>query len=133
MAKIFISYRDEDAKWRDNLASLFANPNANFIDTPIKDRENFRGTSEMKIKNYLRPLISEASCLILLVGDNTHNGGFLNWEIDVAISQQKPIGAIRIPDTTGGLPQKLREMGIVLVKWNISEIQNLISQFFGRQ
>ena len=132
MAKIFISYSDDDIEWRDNLYSLIRNPNTNFTDVPIQERENFRGTSEEIIKNYLRPLVSEASCLILLVGNNTHNGWFLNWEIDVAISQQKPIGAIRIPDTTGGLPTKLRGMNIPMVNWNNEEIKNMIDQFFGR-
>lgn len=132
MAKIFISYRDEDIIWRNTFTGLLNNPNAEFIDVPIEEREDYRETSEEIIKNYLRPLVGEADCLILLVGENTHNGKFLNWEIDVAISQQKPIGAIRIPETKGGLPSKLQGMDIQLVIWNRTRIQNMIDRLFGR-
>jgi len=132
MAKIFISYRDEDISRRNALSGLLQNPNAEFIDVPIEERENYRGTSKDRIKNYLRPLVSEASCLILLVGNNTHNGKFLSWEIDVAISQQKPIGAIRIPGTKGGLPPILQGKDIQLANWNRTEIQSMLNQFFGR-
>ncbi len=132
MAKIFISYRDDDIEWRNNLYSLLRNPETEFQDVPIQEREDYRGTSERTIKDYLRPLISDASCLILLVGNNTHNGWFLNWEIDVAISRQIPIGAIRIPDTIGGLPPKIKGMEIPLVNWDNTEIKNMIDQFFGR-
>lgn len=132
MVKIFISYRDEDIERRNAFSGLLNNPNAKFTDVPIEERENYRGTSEETIKNYLRPLVSEAGCLILLVGENTHNGKFLNWEIDVAISQQKPIGAIRIPETKGGLPPKLHELNIQIVDWNRNEIQNMINQLVGR-
>lgn len=132
MARIFISYRDEDLEWRNTFSGLLNNPNAEFIDFPIEEREDYRETSEAIIKNYLRSLLSEANCLILLVGQNTHNGKFLNWEIDVAISQQKPIGAIRIPETTGGIPPKLSGMDIPMVNWNNDDIRNMIDQFFGR-
>lgn len=132
MAKIFISYRDDDIDWRNTLSGLLNNPNAEFIDVPIEERENFRETSETIIKNYLRSLLNEANCLVLLVGQNTHNGKFLNWEIDVAISQQKPIGAIRIPETKGGLPPKLHGMNLQIIEWNRNEIQNMINQLVGR-
>lgn len=132
MISVFISYRDEDKKWRDAFDGLLNNPNAKINFVPIKEREDFRGTSEERIKNYLRGLLRNADCLILIVGNNTHNGGFLNWEIDVAISQQKPIGAIRIPNTIGGLPPKLKNMEITLVEWDRSIIQNMIDQLFGR-
>lgn len=133
MTKIFISYRDEDITWRNNLYSLLKNPNTEIKDVPIQERKDYRGTSEKIIKDYLRTLLSEASCLILLVGQNTHNGGFLNWELDVAISQQKPIGVIKIPNTTGGLPPKIRGKNIPVVNWNNTEIKNMIDGFFGRK
>ena len=67
MTNIFISYRDEDKKWRDAFDGLLNNPNAKINFAPIKEREDFRGTSENRIKKYLRELLLDADCLILIV------------------------------------------------------------------
>ena len=132
MAKLFISYRMEDEEYRNALNGILRNPSAGFTDTPIIDRKNMTKKGEDAIRAYLNGLIKECSAVLLLVGNNTHNGPWVKHEIAVALSLQKKITPIRIPDTTGGLPSILKKERLHLTEWNPAKIKAEIENIFGR-
>jgi len=132
MAKIFISYQDEDQKFRNDFAGLLGG-NHSSEDIPVIDRKNFRGKNDEKgLREYLNSKVNECSALALLVGTNTHNGGWIDHEIEVALSEKLKILAVRIPETTGGLPSKLSNKNIKIIEWDGVKVQKEIERLFGR-
>lgn len=124
---IYICYRYDDEKWKNDLISTMLNPNTSIKELPIIDRENLKGSPREEIKNYLKTLFDDATKMLILLGDHTHNGYFVKYEIEVAISREIPIGIIRIPETTGGLPSILNKDKYKIVDWKVEEINNLLN------
>ena len=132
MAKVFVSYRNEDQNFRGDFAGLLGG-NHESNDIPVIDRKNFRGTNKDKeLREYLNSQVNQCSAFALLLGANTHNGGWVDHEINVALSGQLKIFAVRIPNTTGGLPSKLKNKSINIVEWDGVKVQDEIDRLFGR-
>lgn len=132
MKKVFLSYREADEEDRNKLYSIMRNTNNTLNYIPVTDRVNLRNEPpdkrEEKIRAYLRPKIGDCNILALLLGDTTHGGPVVHYECEVALSKDKPIFAIRIPETTGGLPKILKNREIEIVEWEINEIQSAIDR-----
>lgn len=62
-----------------------------------------------------------------LIGNDTHNAIGIRYELEVAKSLSKKIIAVRIPQSTGGLPFILRSWSISEVKWNAKDINDKLS------
>jgi len=136
MTKIFISYCEEDRSYRDGFAGMLRNPNNEFIDVDVRERENFRSSTvdrSNEIRNFLREKVGEATVIALLFSNNTYKGNWLNYEIEVATSQNKPIFIVRIPGTSSSAqyPRALTRK-VTELQWNSTEINNYLSKLFGR-
>ena len=123
---IYICYRYDDEKWKNDLISTMLNPNTPIKELPIIDRENLKGSPREDIKNYLNALFDDATKMLILLGNHTHNGYFVRYEINIAISRGIPIGIIRIPETRGGLPSILDKNKYEIMDWNVEKINNLL-------
>lgn len=124
--KLFLSYKWEDKTYVDGFKGMIENPNTDYNHVGISERKNYKQQGESAIRRYLRGLIGEADALVCLIGDNTHNSKWIDYELSVANSQQKKIIPVRIKGTTGGLPQLLK--GQEEVRWNSREINNALSR-----
>ncbi len=126
MARIFISYREIDRSQRDGFIGMMKNPNNTFSDIPEYSQEDLRSRGEQAVKNYIKGKMESCDIVICLIGTSSHNSPWINYEVDVAISQQKPIIPVRIPKTSGGLPPRIRHLQII--EWNIQKIQQAIGK-----
>ena len=125
--KIFLSYKWEDRESANGLEGLLKNPNNKYQHFTEREQEDVRNKGENAVKNYLKSIIQDCDALICLIGNDTQNATGVRYELDVAKSLRKKIVAIRIPQTTGGLPFILRSWGITEVKWNAKDINNELS------
>lgn len=110
---IFISHVFEDGhhiatinKWND--AQLLGE---NFV--IITEKGDFRQFGESAIKAHLADRIRGCACVMLLVGNDTHNHNWVAHELSVANSLHKPIIAVRIPGASGALPVNFRHLSLV--------------------
>ncbi len=76
--------------------------------------------------------MKKCSALVILLGENTHNGTWVLHEINIALSRRIPIFAVRIPNTRGGLPLMLKKKRVNIVEWDPLQIKNQIDSLFGR-
>jgi len=60
---------------------------------------------------------NDCSAAIFVIGNNNHNSPWIDREAEIACSRDLGIIAVRLPDTTGALPPKLREMKIEIEDW----------------
>ena len=61
---------------------------------------------------YLSPLSRESHALVLLMGDNTRNHSWIEYEIQNARSAGKPVITVRLPNTTGAGPASARDASV---------------------
>ncbi len=128
MTRIFVSYRWEDRDHKEGFRGLLMNPNNELFDVPIEEIQRFDTTEE--IQRYLNTKIRQASAIVVLIGNNTHNGPWVKHELEVANSQRKPIIPVRIPETNGGLPAIIRNQD--LIEWDADDINQALTNIFGR-
>ena len=125
---IFISYKYENRKHLNDLKSIMLNSQPKFGHYPIMERDNVSDQGKEKIRKYLRPLLRKAELFICLVGKNTHSSPWVEYEINVAKSQKKPIIPVRIPGTSGGTPAPIKNL--IEIKFNRKAIQDAINSAY---
>lgn len=104
---IFISYVYEDKDYRDKLKSWAEKKLLGENSKVTHERRDCRQQGEAAIKAELQAMIQGASVVVVLVGQNTHNHPWVNYEAECAISKNKKTIVVRIPNTSGGLPKLL--------------------------
>ena len=126
--KVFLSYRWEDKRYADGLKGAFLNPTNEYRHVPYNEREDYRQKGETVIKNYLKGIIGNCDALICLIGNKTHNSPWIDYELDVATSQNKKIVSVRIQGTNGGAPNLIRSRGIKIIEYDSRKINDALSK-----
>ena len=106
---IFISYVYEDKEHRDILKDW---SNRGLLGDKIQityERGDYRSKGKTAIKHEILSMIQGAAAVIFLIGQNTHNHPWVKYEIECAIGKNRKCLAVRIPGTTGGRPQLLKD------------------------
>lgn len=121
--RIFISFRETDRQYREAFEGILKNPNSPLKGIPISSREDVRNQGEKSVKNYIKTLINESDCMIILIGNDSHNSTWIDYEMDVATSKEKPILGVRIPSTSGAGPDLFRRRDFIPVEWDTNIIK----------
>jgi hypothetical protein len=93
---IFISYVYEDKKSRDTLKKWGANKLLGENIQITFERGDYRVKGEKAIREEILSMIQGASAVIFLIGQNTHNHPWVNYEAECAISKNKKILLVRM-------------------------------------
>lgn len=112
MKSIFISHDHADA---DRIKSIRKwalegklGPNIQII----TESEDVRPGGKIAIKEHLSPKLQGMSAIIVLIGDNTHNRPWVDYEVQYAKSHNKLLIGVRIPETTGSPPAAMKSCSI---------------------
>ncbi len=98
--KIFVSYRaDDEGTLHKNLLVAWSRndrffPEIKFHDTSIGTSIN--SVNANYIKSVIKDRIKESDIVLCLVGKNTGNSDWVNWEIETAYQLNKKIVAVKI-------------------------------------
>lgn len=122
---VFSSYKYEDKIWRDKVVDWARNGRLGQVNI-TGETLDMRSQGQSAIRGHLRPLINEASCLMLFVGNDTHNANGVAYEIHHARSHGIAIVAVRIPNTRGGLPTEAR--GVEVVDFEPAELRRALQR-----
>ena len=125
---MFLSYRWEDKKYADGLKGAFLNPTNEYRHVLYNERKDYRQKGEAAVKNYLRDIIGNCIALICLIGNNTYNSPWINYELNVAISQNKKIVPVRIKETTGAPPNLISLKGIGIIEYDSKKINDALGK-----
>ena len=75
----------------------------------------------------LRPLIKQAGTFICLIGPNTHDSDWVDWEVQEAARLNKPIIGIFLRGASDAdLPDAVNGLADTIVGWNEDRIVNAI-------
>ncbi|OHD16843.1 MAG: hypothetical protein A2Y34_04680 [Spirochaetes bacterium GWC1_27_15] len=109
MKQVFISYKYEDIKYKNKIKNWAIEKRLGDINI-IGETEDVRQGGMNAIQQHLSPKLTGASCVLVLVGNDTHNSVGVDYEIKHAKSQNKKIIVVRIPQTTGAAPIIIRNI-----------------------
>ena len=75
----------------------------------------------------MKPLITQSSALICLIGPETHDSEWVDWEIREAEKLGKPIIGVYIQGAKDSdVPQALKEFADAIVGWNADNIMKAL-------
>ena len=106
MATIFISYVREDSgsmeailncKKQDKFLKVEFNSDKLLIDI-FKEKDQL---TKSEIEKSLAGLLLKSNAILILVGNETHNKKWIEWEYNYAQNNQLRVGLMRVPNSTG--------------------------------
>ena len=123
---VFVSHyhEDEDSikQFKDLLSDDYCIKNYSVT----TDKYN-NATNEEYIKSLLRPLINQSSTLICLIGPETHDSKWVDWEIREAENLDKQIIGVYIQGgKDSDVPPALEEFADAIVGWNTDNIEKAL-------
>lgn len=126
---LFISHHHADDAEVTKLTNLMGNSGYDVRNSSVRMKpENQRRMDEKRvsdkvIERILRMKISWASTVVVLIGKDTHQRKWVNWEIEKANEQGKRIvGVFARGATESDIPPSLEKYGSAIVNWNTDSI-----------
>lgn len=109
---VFVSHIYEEKPYKDKL-TRWANDRrlGNVVITG--ETHDVRQGGHRAITQHLSPRLKGAGALLVLVGDDSHDRPWLDYEVQHASSHHKRIVVVRIPGTDGAAPRAVRGYGEV--------------------
>lgn len=124
---IFVSHYHEDEenikKMKDLLGDDFCIRNYSVTSDKYNNAKN-----KEYIQSLLRPLIKQSGTFICLIGPNTHDSEWVNWEVEQALKAGKRIIGVYLRGAKDSdIPPALEDAADALVGWNHDAIMDAIN------
>ncbi|WP_437935150.1 TIR domain-containing protein [Sorangium sp. So ce341] len=130
---LFISHHHEDDGEVTKLNELLTNHGYDVRNSSIRvnpaneHRLEQKLVSDEAIRRLLRLKISWATTVVVLIGKETHERPWVNWEIEEAHRQGKRIVGVYVRGgTEADVPVSFEKYGTALVGWNTDRIMSAI-------
>lgn len=103
--KVFVSYKHpEDAHMRNLLMALDKNAKVDFDMELVSPTRPLDSEDPDEITEYLVNFMKDASCILVLIGENTAWSQWIDWEVAAARQLELPIVAVKQDRTQKGPP-----------------------------
>jgi hypothetical protein len=126
---LFISHHHGDDKEVTNLTNLLAGKGYDIRNSSVRmkpsneRRMEEKQVSDKVIERILQMKISWASTVVVLIGKETHERKWVNWEIEKANEAGKRIVGVYVRGgTEADIPPAFEDYGSALVNWNSDSI-----------
>lgn len=124
---VFISHHSKDEENIGRLKNLLGKQGYQIKNSSIDSSKPNQAKSEAYIQRLLRLRIQWAGTFICLVGSETHNRNWVNWEIKQAHKKGKKIVGVYLRGAMGeDVPENLNKYGHSLVTWQTDKIIDAI-------
>jgi len=108
MYNIFISFREIDRDNREGFEGMLKNPTSPLRANPISSRNDVRNRGKGVVMGEIKRLMKMSDIVIFLIGNDSHNSEWIDYEIQLALTWHYPYIVVRIPNTSGGFPVPLK-------------------------
>ena len=124
---VFVSHYHEDEESIKRMKDLLGDDYSIRNYSVTSEKYNNASNKEY-IQSLLRPLINQASTFICLIGPNTHDSEWVNWEVEQALKQGKRIiGVYLWGAKDSDIPPALEDAADAMVGWNHDTILDAIN------
>ena len=121
MKTVFISYHFNDKSYKGEIKKWLEEKGARVISV---DESDLRPLGSEQVKKQIRNDLSRSSHLLVLVGNDTHNRPWVDYEVSVARSRGIPTYCVRLANRTVAAPKEVR--GLSSISYSRSSIQAII-------
>jgi hypothetical protein len=134
--RIFIScsYTDQDQAKGFNLMRHSSHTDVDFVGRHLLDPVD--STNEEYISRQVRDQMNDTSVTVVLLGEDTYESEWVQWEIEKSAERGNGVLAIRLKDQDAPLPldcpvrEALDEVGAEVIDWNPDEFNDAIERAF---
>lgn len=132
---VFVSHHHKDDASVDGLASMVSNKGYNFRNSSIRvkpenqARLDQKKVSDRAIERLLKMKMRWAGQIIVVIGKETHERPWVNWEIKVAHQMGKPIIGVYengLKDQVE-IPENLEKYATSIVGWRADSVINALN------
>ncbi|WP_195439562.1 TIR domain-containing protein [Parabacteroides goldsteinii] len=124
---VFVSHYHKDEDSIKSMKSLLGD-DYSIRNYSVTSEKYNNAHNEDYIKSLLRPQISAASTFICLIGPDTHDSKWVDWEIREAERQEKQIIGVYIHGAKDSdIPPALEEFAEAIVGWRSDSIINAMN------
>lgn len=127
--RIFISYEGSDRKKAKGFRLLRWNKN---VDVEFQDRhllDPVNSTNDQYIKRCINDQLNGTSVTVVLVGENTQNSDWVDYEIERSIDKGNGVVAVKLPGVDEDkVPDKIQEAGGEVVEWDPHKFDDAIER-----
>lgn len=124
MAKVFISFDYQDMESKKVVDNWKQQGLGTDISLTSEDGDSHSPKGPKAVQRVLRDAINQSQVVLVLVGDNTHNRPWVDYEVHHAKCQGKKVIWTQIPNTSGAPPKEItKDKGI---EFNLKKVQQAI-------
>lgn len=124
---LFICHDSEDDEHIQKLKELVAKGGYEIKNSSIDSTKPNDASNEEYVKSILRPRIEWSSCVMVLIGENTHQSNWVDWEIEYANTKGKSIVGVYVHGASDAdVPESFEKYGDALVTWQEKDIIDAI-------
>jgi hypothetical protein len=109
---IFISYKFNDRNVAHNVQTFFQPQGGICQGAPRYVENDVSDDGDEAIRREILRVMEPCVGVLFVVGNDSHNSSWIDWEAKMAIRHKKPMVALRFKGYTGGLPNRLVTLGI---------------------
>jgi hypothetical protein len=124
MSKVFISFDYEDSASKSTIVNWKNQKIGEDISFSFEDGIDHASKGEKFIRKILREKINDCQVVFVLVGNNTHNRPWVDFEVHHAKCQQKKVIWTQLPKTAGSPPKEI--IKVKPIPFDIEEIRQAI-------
>jgi hypothetical protein len=124
MAKVFISFNYDDIDSKKSVTNWKGQNIGTDISFSAWDGESESAKGKDYVKAKIRSMIDESDTVLALVGNDSHNRPWVNYEVAYAKSQGKKVIWTQLPNTTGAPPKEIQNSEPV--EFRLKSIQEAI-------
>lgn len=110
---IFVSFAGTDRGWLPTIKNWGQKGLLGPGVVVTGERGYFTPEGDSAVKREIISMIQGASMVLFVIGNNTHNRYWVDYEVMQAQQRRKRIIVARIPNTTGATPAALRRYPII--------------------
>src|SRR5882762_6405347 len=120
--RLFLSFHYEDRDQVNGFRLMAHNPGLPIDFADVSVRAAINSTGAAYLKRAISEKINRCSVLVCLIGNGTAWREWVEWELETALSLQKGICGVRIPNTYGRIPAVLTQIGAPVAAWETVSI-----------
>ena len=117
MRNVFVSYNFRDHASARSVKTFFQAQGGRCQGTPVFVEGDFTPLGDEAIDQAIIRVIDGCVAVLFVIGNDNHNSPWIDREAELAISRNMSLVAVRLPETTGGLPNRLAGRSIPFVEW----------------
>lgn len=115
--KIFVSYNFKDREPAHNVRPFFNRQGGRCQGEPVYVENDVSAQGEAAIREEILRILEPCVGVLFVVGDDSHNSPWIDWEAKMAIRRGLPMVAVQLPNKTGGMPNRLKDLEVPFVAW----------------